>query len=161
MASALTPGTEGKLPGLSKPWIDGGGGRFGGEGGGGVRVRSIRHFVVTAAVDGDLLVVGAPLEDSYANGLNAGTALEASNVYTNAGAAYVFLRAASKWRQIDYVKASNTDFGDWFGDKVAVSKDTVVVGAPLEASDGVGVNSKAGGVNGQLTIAAGTAYVFR
>src|SRR5262245_8084895 len=40
-----------------------------------------------------------------------------------------------------YLKASNTDGGDFFGYSVAVSGDTVVVGAPSESSNNVGGES--------------------
>ena len=39
-----------------------------------------------------------------------------------------------------YLKASNTDAGDLFGRAVAISGDTVVVGALMEASNATGVN---------------------
>ncbi len=39
-----------------------------------------------------------------------------------------------------YLKASNTGAGDFFGTSVAMSGDTVVVGAPSESSNAAGVN---------------------
>ena len=39
-----------------------------------------------------------------------------------------------------YVKASNTGLGDEFGYSVAVSGDTVVVGAAYESSNATGIN---------------------
>ena len=50
-----------------------------------------------------------------------------------AGAAYVFVRNGVTWTQQAYLKASNTDAGDRFGYSAAVSGDTAVVGAYLEA----------------------------
>ena len=47
----------------------------------------------------------------------------------DAGAAYVFVRSGTTWSQQAYLKASNTGFFDFFGHSVAVSGDTVVVGA--------------------------------
>ena len=47
----------------------------------------------------------------------------------SAGAAYVFVRNGTTWSQQAYLKASNTDANDQFGYSVAVSGDTVVVGA--------------------------------
>ncbi len=56
-----------------------------------------------------------------------------------------------------YLKASNTDSGDWFGWSVAVSGDTVVVGAYLEDSNATGVNgNQADNSAGN----SGAAYVF-
>ncbi len=63
-----------------------------------------------------------------------------------------------------YVKASNTDAGDLFGRSVAISGDTVVVGAPGEDGDGIAASGTSDGTNGDPTdnsiATAGAAYVF-
>ena len=41
----------------------------------------------------------------------------------------MFVRSGSTWSQQAYLKASNTGAEDRFGNSVAVSGDTVVVGA--------------------------------
>ncbi len=56
-----------------------------------------------------------------------------------------------------YLKASNTGTDDNFGQSVAVSGDTVVVGAPAEASNATGVN---GNQANNSAYAAGAVYVF-
>ena len=56
-----------------------------------------------------------------------------------------------------YLKAFNTDAGDQFGSSVAVSGDTVVVAAPVEASNATGVN---GNQADNSTSGAGAVYVF-
>ena len=73
------------------------------------------------------------------------------------GAAYVFVRSGGVWTQQAYLKASNTDAGDFFGRAVAVAGDTVVVGGYGEASNetgttGTGADNSASG--------SGAAYVF-
>ena len=78
------------------------------------------------AVSGDTVVVGAIAESSNATGINGD---QTDNSALNAGAAYVFVRNGITWSQQAYLKASNTDAGDSFGWSVAVSGDTVVVGA--------------------------------
>ena len=55
-----------------------------------------------------------------------------------------------------YLKASNTGTGDYFGCSVAVSGDTVVVGAFQEDSSTTGVNS----TPDEGAVDAGAAYVF-
>jgi hypothetical protein len=57
-----------------------------------------------------------------------------------------------------YLKASNTDTGDWFGDSVSVSGDTVVVGAQWEDSCATGID---GDQTDNACDRAGAAYVFR
>src|SRR5690349_21818429 len=86
------------------------------------------EFAVVA-VSGDTMVVGARSEDSGATGVNGN---QADNSAENSGAAYVFVRTGSTWTQQAYLKASNTGAGDNFGQSVAISGDTIVVGAPLE-----------------------------
>ena len=113
----------------------------------------VDRFGFTVAVSGDTVVVGARLEDSDATGVNDD---EGNNDATNAGAAYVFGRDGTTWSQQAYLKASNTDADDEFGDSVAVSGDTVVVGAPFEGSDAKGVN----GADNNDAFGAGAAYVF-
>lgn len=76
------------------------------------------------SVFGDTIVVGSPLEDSNATGLNGD---QNNNSATNAGAAYVFVRSGTTWSQQAYLKGSNTDEFDLFGRDVSVSGDTVVV----------------------------------
>lgn len=83
------------------------------------------------AVWGDTMAVGAVNEASDATGINGPD----NNNNASAGAVYVFVRdLAGIWAQQAYVKASNTDAGDRFGDSVALFDDTLVVGAPGEAS---------------------------
>ena len=57
------------------------------------------------------------------------TATRLSNSAIDSGAAYVFVRSGSTWTQQAYLKASNTGASDFFGGAVAISGDTVVVGA--------------------------------
>lgn len=56
-----------------------------------------------------------------------------------------------------YAKASNTGGGDLFGSAIAVSGDTLVVGAPNEASAAAGINGDGSDNNALL---AGAVYVF-
>jgi hypothetical protein len=114
----------------------------------------IGSFGASVAVSGDTVVVGAPNEDSSATGVNG---VEADYRAPDSGAAYVFVRSAGVWSQQAYLKASNTDFDDQFGWSVAISGDTVVVGAHREDSDATGVN---GSQTNHNAARAGAAYVF-
>ena len=106
------------------------------------------------AISGDTVVVGAVDEASSATGVN-GNGLDDSA--RGAGAAYVFFRSGGSWTQQAYLKASNTGAGDAFGFSVAISGDTVVVGAVGEASNATGVNGNGGDNSADE---AGAAYVF-
>ncbi len=91
------------------------------------------RFGYSVAVSGDTVVVGAIFED--AGGFRA-------------GAAYVFERnegGAGNWGQVKKLTASDAQAADEFGWSVAVSGDTVIVGARFEDAGGD---------------TAGAAYVF-
>ncbi len=105
-------------------------------------------------VSGDTVVVGARYEDSSATGVNG---LDADNSARDSGAAYVFVRSGTHWGQEAYLKASNAEAGDVFGQSVAVSGSMAVVGARLENSSATGVN---GNQADSGTPSSGAAYVF-
>jgi hypothetical protein len=86
-------------------------------------------FGSSVGLFGDLLVVGAPGEDSV------DPANEADNTAEIAGAAYVFARSDGIWTQQAYLKASNREAGDKFGYPVAISGSTVAIGACGEDSN--------------------------
>jgi len=90
------------------------------------------QFGAAVSVDGQTAVVGAP-GDGPAE-LNG------------AGSAYVFVRSGSRWTEAAKLVASDPSLNDTFGEAVAVSGDTVVIGAPQD--------NHAGGLD------AGSAYVF-
>ena len=105
------------------------------------------EFSRAVALDGDTLVVGALEEASDGSS-------EADDSAAGAGAAYVFTRDGSGvWSQQAYLKASNVEAGDGFGNSVAISGDTIAVGAWLEDSDG----TSEGDNNANNS---GAAYVF-
>ncbi|MBI2927005.1 MAG: FG-GAP repeat protein, partial [Verrucomicrobia bacterium] len=111
-------------------------------------------FGTSVAVASDTVVVGAYLEDSNTTGVNGN---QTNNSASGSGAAYVFLRSGTSWRHQAYVKASNTGASGLFGRSVAVSGDTVVVGAYGEASNATGVN---GDQSDNSAVFSGAAYVF-
>jgi hypothetical protein len=114
------------------------------------------HFGAAIAVSGDTVVVGAFQEDSSSTGINS-TPNEAAG---GAGAAYVFARTGSVWSQQAYLKPAvvgpNGQAGHLFGTSVAISEDTVAVGADHESSSTLGVNSTPNDGAGS----SGAVYVF-
>src|SRR4030095_4110165 len=100
------------------------------------------QFGWAVGISGDTVVVSANAEDSSATGVNGN---QVDNSLTAAGAVYVFTRSGTTWSQQAYLKASNTGGSDQFGDAVAISGDTVVVGAPTEAKHATGVNGNQAG----------------
>lgn len=103
------------------------------------------QFGASVAVDNDVIVVGAPYDDA---------------TRSSSGAVYVFQRtpfAIAPWSNAAKLKASNAGADDNFGLALAMSGDTIVVGAPAEDSSATGV-----GGNGQNDkyASAGAAYVY-
>ena len=115
------------------------------------------HFGMDVSISGETIVVGAFFESSNATGVNGN---EADNSMEGSGAAYVFVRTgglAGTWSQQAYLKASNTDGMDQFGNLVDISGETIIV-------SGYGEDSNATGVNGNeadnSALSSGAGYVF-
>lgn len=111
-------------------------------------------FGYSVAISGDTAVVGAPFENSSAGGVDGN---QSDNSTGDAGAAYVFVRSGNTWIQQAYLKSSNPWWDDWFGSSVAVSGDTIVIGAQFEDSNAIGVD---GNQNNDSATNSGAAYVF-
>jgi hypothetical protein len=103
--------------------------------------------------DGNTLAVGAPNEDSNAQGINGP---QTNDSATEAGAVYLFTRGSAAWSQLAYVKGANTEAFDEFGGAVALSRDgrTLVAGAKGEDSGSIG-NPADNSID-----EAGAAYIF-
>jgi len=82
---------------------------------------------------------------------------QSDNSSNGSGAAYVFARTGITWSQQAYLKASNTDPYDSFGNALAVDGDVLVIGAFGEDSAATGVN---GDQSDDSAESAGAAYVF-
>ncbi len=111
---------------------------------------------VSLNTDGSVLAVGAPWEGSTATGINGD---QSDNSADGAGAVYLFSRSGSTWIQEAYIKASNTDEEDNFGQSVSLSGDgaTLAVGAPGEQSAATGIN---GDEFDNSLHRAGAVYIF-
>lgn len=111
---------------------------------------------VALSSDGSILAVSADLEDSNATGIEND---QSDNTAGSAGAVYVFSRSGVTWSQRAYIKASNTERGDRFGRRLALSGDgrTLAVSAPGEDSSVEGID---GDQTDNFAAASGAAYVF-
>lgn len=112
------------------------------------------RFGSSVVIDGDTIAIGAIRESSSAQGVN-GDQLDNSLGWS--GAVYVFERSGTTWSQTAYIKASNPDPSDNFGERLSLDGDTLVVGVPQERSDAVGID---GDQFDNSEIAVGAAYVF-
>jgi hypothetical protein len=84
-------------------------------------------FGFSVAAGDDLIVVGAPREDSAATGVDGDGSDDSAE---NTGAAYVFAPNGASFEQVAYLKPDAAAEGASFGLAVAASGDTVAVGAP-------------------------------
>ncbi len=111
---------------------------------------------VALSADGSTLAVAAPNEDSNATSVGGN---QADNSARNSGAVYLFVRTGTAWSQQAYVKASNSELGDFFGSSLALSADgaTLAVGAPSEDSIATGVG---GSQLDNSSSDSGAVYVF-
>lgn len=116
---------------------------------------------VALSDDGNTLLVGSLDEDCLATGVNPPnpSCSEDWKDDTSTGAAYVFVRAGTTWRQQAYIKPSNTGENDWFASRLAISGDgnTIAASAQLEDSSAKGINGNQ--QDGSAT-EAGAVYVF-
>jgi hypothetical protein len=80
------------------------------------------NFGYSASLSGDMLAVGAPGRD------------------TGTGAGYLFTRSAGAWSQVADFTAAYPVTGDSFGSSLALSVDTLAVGARGENSAAVGID---------------------
>ncbi len=122
------------------------------------------YFGNSVAISGTTIVVGAANEDSNQTTItnNDGQA-SADNSATEAGAAYIFKRdAAGNWIQDAYLKASNAQASEYFGNSVAISGTTIVVGSWYEDSNQTNITNTDGSASGDNSAStAGAAYVFK
>ncbi len=85
-------------------------------------------FGVRVALEGDTAVIPADADDSDVNGVDSGSV-------------YVFIRSGTTWTQQAKLTASDGAAVDLFGYSVALSGDTVLIGARFDDDDVNGVDS--------------------
>jgi hypothetical protein len=111
-------------------------------------------FGYAVAIHGTTAIVSAPAEDSISNQVDVNSADDSAE---SAGAAYIFFRDGSIWSQQSYLKASNAETQDRFGESVAISGEVAIVGAYVEDSNAIGID---GDQFNNLGIGSGAAYAF-
>jgi ketosteroid isomerase-like protein len=122
------------------------------------------YFGNSVAISGSTIVVGAYEEDSSQTTItNTDGSASANNSASNSGAVYVFKRDANgDWIQDAYLKASNAGAYDWFGQSVAISGSTIVVGAPQEDSNQTTITNNDGSASSNNSASnSGAVYVFK
>ncbi|AFM12837.1 beta strand repeat-containing protein [Turneriella parva] len=122
------------------------------------------QFGWSVAVSGSTVVVGAYGEDSNQTTItNTDGAASANNSADDSGAVYVFKRETNgDWVQEAYLKATNAGVDEQFGNSVAVSGSTVVVGARYERADQTTITNTDGSASANKSAnGSGAVYVFK
>ncbi len=109
---------------------------------------------VSLSGDGNLLSTGAPNEDGSSTQINA---VQNDNT-ANTGAVYVFRIINGVWSQQAYIKASNAEADDNFGQSVSLSRDGNLLAVGAFAEDGT--SKGIGGDDDNRTNDAGAAYLI-
>ncbi|MCG6167234.1 putative Ig domain-containing protein [Leptospira sanjuanensis] len=122
-------------------------------------------------LSGDTLVLGICGEDSAQTGIIQSpfvglTSAGDDDSAAGAGAAYVFRRTGTAWALEAYLKAPNAEANDQFGCSVAISGDTIVVGARAEDGGNSAIlHSPFAGLtpagDDDTLSSSGAAYVYR
>lgn len=109
----------------------------------------------------DTLVVSAMSEDSSATGVTNGATSSLDNSSADSGAVYVYVRNNSIWTQQAYIKAGNSEAGDFFGSSVSVFEDTLAVGAKREDSNQSTISNNATSSVDNSAINSGAVYIYK
>ncbi len=89
------------------------------------------------ALSGDMLIVGAPGEDSCSNEINSGMT---NHDCEGAGAVFVFEEIEGIWVQTNYIKGSHLDSGDAFGGYLDYDAGLLAVGSRNDDSCSTTIN---------------------
>jgi hypothetical protein len=119
-------------------------------------------FGASVDVDGDRIVVGAPMDSSNSIGIDSTPGFLFGDYHS--GAAFVYHFDGTQWQFEAYLKSPNSEgnvsrdnWGDAFGRAVAISDDVVAVGAPNEASAATGFG---GDMSDNSAPTAGAVYTY-
>jgi hypothetical protein len=115
----------------------------------------------SVAISGDTIVVSAHQEESSQTTITNGSTASSDNSASEAGAAYVFVRSGTNWSQQAYLKAPNANTDAVFGRSVAISGDTIVVGANEEDSNQTSITNGNTASADNSAFNAGAAYAFK
>ena len=110
---------------------------------------------ISISGDGNVLAVGCQFENGSSKGING----KDDDLAENAGAVYFYTRTDGVWKQVAYVKGSNTEIYDEFGSAMGLNYDgsIMAVSARNEASASKGTR---GDPNNNAAKEAGAVYVF-
>ena len=86
--------------------------------------QEFENFGTSVAIDDETLVIGSRFADATPDG--------------GEGATYVFTRTGNTWTETQKLTASDGQQSDFFGERLAIDGDTIVIGAPSRADNRAG-----------------------
>jgi len=89
-------------------------------------------FGSSVALGNGVLAIGAKRESSISSGVNGD---QTDNTNINSGAVYIFTLESGTWTQQAYIKSSNPDWNDYFGERIAFEGNLLAVSATGESSN--------------------------
>ncbi|WP_369795332.1 fibronectin type III domain-containing protein [Bacteriovorax sp. BSW11_IV] len=113
------------------------------------------------SIDGDTIVIGATGEDGPGNTITNGPTASSFNTSSGSGAVYVYKLNAGNWEQEAYIKASNAGANDYFGNKVQIENDTLIVSATGEDSAQSTITNGTGSPTDDTAGSSGAVYVYK
>lgn len=119
------------------------------------------YFGNSVSLSGDTLAVGTYREDSNQTTLTNGSTASSDNSSADSGAVYVYKRSGSTWTQEAYLKAVNSESGDYFGYKVSLSGNTLAVGSYSEDSNQSTITNGATASTDNTKSGSGAVFIYK
>jgi len=119
------------------------------------------YFGWSVSIDGETLAVGTKYEDSNQTTITNDNTSSTDDSYSFSGAVYVYKRTGSTWAQEAYIKASNNNANDYFGEQVSIDNDTLVVGAYGENSNLTTITNDNTSSSNNDSPSSGAVYVYK
>ncbi len=125
------------------------------------------YFGISVSISGDYVIVGSYYEDNGATSINNTDNAPTSDTGTayQSGAAFIFKRdnSTGEWFQDAYLKPTNTETNDGFGNSVSISGDYAIVGSYYEDNSSTNINNtdNASITDEGTASGSGAAFIFK
>jgi len=119
------------------------------------------YFGGAVYLSGDTAIVGAHYEDSNQTIITNGPTSSPDNNAVDAGASYIYKRTGTIWAQEAFLKTSNPDASDVFGNAVSLSGDTAIVAAIGEDSNQTTITNGTASSLDNSAPGAGATYIYK
>ncbi len=126
-----------------------------------VNALTLYQFGESVGLSGDTLAVGSPGEASIDTTITDGRTVSTDNSNPDTGATYIYQRTDGVWEPQAYIKSSNANRNDYFGENLALSGDVLAVGARYEDSDLTTITNGATASTNNDILNSGAVYIYK